>query len=527
MEIMTTLERQIQRDHSLLESDSENIDLMLTYAHNCLRRDLRFEALTVFQKVLEQKDSTQARMAVARIFYLQKLYKEAYGELEKLFVADPVNIDGHLLLHRLKEKEPVPESLAMHLEFVPARTDLNGAMLRIRNERDLYMREVKEYKEIIDDRGDVEPVIIYDYREAKARAEGISVYLDLLSKWEEVAIDIPGFLPDQEGAESGETKAEEKAEISAESAQDNVGEAAVFEAPVEDTAAETKTAEIAAVTEAEDEFGAETAKTEEASAEADGQAESASGVIEEQAETEKEKTEAAEQPQPAETTAVVEEIKSEVPAAAEIKIEEAAEVKEPAAEENQPIREAAAESEDEPAERAESKIEADAGIETDIHQPAAEAAAGTDESESVKTAEDLKAVEETVAEPEPEPEIVLPSQEVLDREALFVKPLENMCKIKGDIRVFILSKDLRLAASCGTFENIDKVVKAAGACVSVAVKDEDGEDNILSWTCEYKEGSIIISDIKDGYHLIVEGRNTTLGVLRQRLERCKAELMSL
>ncbi|MBQ7502059.1 hypothetical protein IJT93_05005 [bacterium] len=522
MEIMTTLERQIQRDHSLLESDSENIDLMLTYAHNCLRRDLRFEALTVFQKVLEQRDSTQARMAVARIFYLQKLYKEAYDELEQLFASDPVNIDGHLLLHLLKEKEQVPEALALHLEFVPARTDLSDAMMRIQTERDIYRREVQEYEAIIADRGDVEPIVIYDLREAKARAEQIGVYLDILSKWEDIAIDIPGIMPSEGKSVAPDEPVEEKADEA-----ENV---------IPDVSSEIKTAEEAELEDALPEV--KTDKQDEAAAEA-AAGDTAAPDTEEKAETDIPKSEAAEAEEPAVSDAAeakddVNEGAAEALEIKEVAVEDAAVIaSEAAAEEKEQLSEAAG------GETETAEIKALAAAESDIEtkpaeSPAAEAETSAD-SEAVekgKTTEDIKAVEEAVVEPEPEPapepEVELPSQEVLDREALFVKPLENMCKInKGEIRVFILSKDLRLAASCGTFEDLNAVVKAAGACVNLAVKSEQSEDNILSWTCEYKDGSIIIADIENGYHLIVEGRSTTLGVLRQRLERCKAELSGL
>ena len=116
-------------------------------------------------------------------------------------------------------------------------------------------------------------------------------------------------------------------------------------------------------------------------------------------------------------------------------------------------------------------------------------------------------------------------EETLLREELFAEPLDNLCRVKGNVRAMIISADYRLATMSGDFEDTIEIVTSISDWLRIT--RENGGKDLFSWTCEGKNGVLIFQEIKDGYILVVEGRSITLGVLRQRVERCRGELLAI
>lgn len=542
MEVMTTLERQIQRNHRLLEGDPSNVDLMLTYAQDCLRRDLRFEALVNFQKSLELKETPIARRALAEIFYLQSLYTESYDELRRLFKIEPVNVEGHILLYFLKDKEAPPADLASHLAFVPSRSDLSDAVIRAQNERDILSREVQEYEGLVAAENDPEPVLIYCAKEAQKRVERIKNSLDVLDSWDGLAIDMPGLLPPSDVEASAAIEDKAAVTDSIETAAEEVPAAEICPPAEENESTEQGEA---AGTASEAGGNAAEAAVPADNSESDEAAEPAADSVETV-------TESAEQPEAEELQPDSEDAAEPVKDAAEPGVKEQ-HSEEPAGRKGRRRRKdrhaaeeaAAAESEHIGEEHASGELNAktiNAELEDSAAEPseasetaeentaAAAAESGeTEAAEAISEPETVPEIEEPVSEPEPEAAEEVkpaePSAEVLAKEAGFEACLTNMCKIKGNVRAMVLSEDFRVASSYGTFEEMELVMSALK--VFLSCHNGDSGRVLDSWVCESKKGYLILMRLSNGYYLFADGRAVTLGVLRQRAERCKNELCAL
>ncbi len=513
MEVMTTLERQIQRNRRLLDSDPNNVDLMLTYALDCLRRDLRFEALVTFQKTLKQKESAEARLALAKIFYLQSLYRESYDELRRLFQIDSINIEGHVLLHLLNDKESAPADLAPRLAFVPSRAALSDELINARNERDLYRREVQEY-EVIAANGtnDPEPILLYCLKEAQKRTERVNEYLEIMNGWEPLAIDMPGFLP----ADSTDVK------------------------PVE----------ISSTSEAEKVAADSSVKGAEAAPESEPEAEESHSKRGKKSKRKRNKENRHNQTQASEN--IEPERKEEPQVAPEIAATA------PSSEPIEPVLEA------EPTEAesaAEAEKQSEPVVATEVVAAETESAESVDTSNAETSSENTEAAVVTTdvsgsdeisvaegidnkAEIEPEvaaeaPELIeaavatvetaqaeaesdMPSEEDLAREAMFAEPLANMCRIKGSVRAIIFTAHGRLVATEGEFEGAEALALRAADCLKVM--SCQGKSRLSVLVSESKACSVIMQQVNDSYYILVDGRSITLGVLRQRVERCRTEL---
>lgn len=444
MEVMTTLERQIQRNRRLLEGDPSNVDLMLAYAYDCLRRDLRFEALVNFQKALAVREFSEARVALVQIFTLQAVYGEAYEELRQLFKSDPINIMGHVWLQLLQKLEPTPEDLKPRLMFVPARSDLSEALIRCQNERDLLRRELQEYEQVIvSTEGEPEPILIYCEREARQRVERINRVLGVLNSWEPLAVDIPGF------------RGEEMAPAEAQS---------LLQPQVEESAPALEGVEAVA---------------EEVVSEPQAQ------VLEEVA--------AVEEPSPA-LSEVLEEPLPEPTVEAE-------------------------ELEAQPAVDSTSAVELESEVKEEPIQPVEPA-----EGPAVEEREELPSEEVEVSASQVEEVRAEPTPEDLEREAKFIEPLSTLCKVKGDVRAVIVTEDGRLAAGEGQLSNRQALADNLLLCLATVQR---WQTVLHNWVCEGKSSSLVIMRLSDKYYLVVEGRSVTLGILRQRIERCKSELSTL
>ncbi len=507
MEVMTTLERQIQRNRRLLDNDPSNVDLMLTYALDCLRRDLRFEALVTFQKALKQKETAEARLALAKIFYLQSLYHESYDELRRLFAIDSINIEGHALLHLLNDKESAPEDLAVRLAFVPSRAALSDELIKARNERDLYRREVQEYEAIAANGvNEPEPILLYCLKEAQKRTERVNNYLEIMNKWEPLAIDMPGFLP------VGSTDVKPAAISSA----PVVGEAAADSSAKEAEATSDTKAEVEEI---HSKRGKKSRRKRAKEARITQAQVSESGELEpkEEVPAVSEVAESAPASQAVATELTAELPTGETTTAAEVETEPAPTVK---------VEELTSTTE---AEFVESEKTTGVAIETATAEVGStEATESKDESdpEMVAGASDLaEAIATTVEEAQAQAEAASPSEEDLAKEAMFAEPLSNLCRIKGNVRAIILTVQGRLVAAEGEFASSEALALKAAACLQVM--GCQGKSRLSVLVSESKAGSIIMQHINDSYYILVDGRSITLGVLRQRVERCRTELAGL
>ena len=507
MEVMTTLERQIQRNRRLLDSDPNNVDLMLTYALDCLRRDLRFEALVTFQKALKQKETAEARLALAKIFYLQSLYHEAYDELRRLFQIDSINIEGHALLHLLNDKESAPSDLAPRLAFVPSRAALSDELINARNERDLYRREVQEYEAIAANGvNDPEPILLYCLKEAQKRTERVNKYLEIMNDSEPLAIDMPGFLP----ADSTAAK------------------------PVEDAPAPT---------EAEKSVVSSSAKEAEAASESEPEAEEVHSKRGKKSRRKRNKenrhnqaqTSGSNEPERKEESQAASEVAlsapsselTEVVSAPELAADEKA--SEPEVESVQAAESSNIETVTAPDTEIESDNQGSSIAATDVADSnEANVVEGTESSgegeleSATETPELVEAAVASAEEAQAEAKIDIPSEEDLAREAMFAEPLANMCRIKGTVRAIIFTSHGRLVATEGEFEGAEALAIKAADCLKVM--SCQGKSRLSVLISESKACSIIMQQISDSYYILVDGRSITLGVLRQRVERCRAEL---
>ncbi len=509
MEVMTTLERQIQRNRRLLDSDPNNVDLMLTYALDCLRRDLRFEALVTFQKALKQKETAEARLALAKIFYLQSLYRESYDELRRLFQIDSINIEGHALLHLLNDKESAPADLAPRLAFVPSRAALSDEIINERNERDLYRREVQEYEAIAaNGANDPEPILLYCLKEAQKRTERVNEYLEIMNGWEPLAIDMPGFLP----ADSTDVKPVDTPSITE-----------IDKGAADSTSA--KEAEVAVESEPEvEESHSKRGKKSRRKRNKENRHNQA-------------QTSESDEPEHKEEAQAVPEVVVPSPSSEPVESVSAADL---------PENETTAEPENQielaipsEVESSESVCVSDTVAEPEKTELAVAVADVVDSNETSSTetidsetenepemaAEAPELVEAAVATVETaqaEAESDIPSEEDLAREAMFAEPLANMCRVKGSVRAIIFTACGRLVATEGEFEGAEVLAVKAADCLKVM--SCQGKSRLSVLVSESKACSIIMQQINDSYYILVDGRSITLGVLRQRVERCRTEL---
>lgn len=507
MEVMTTLERQIQRNRRLLDSDPNNVDLMLTYALDCLRRDLRFEALVTFQKALKQKETAEARLALAKIFYLQSLYHESYDELRRLFQIDSINIEGHALLHLLNDKENAPSDLAPRLAFVPSRAALSDELINARNERDLYRREVQEYEAIAANGvNEPEPILLYCLKEAQKRTERVNKYLEIMNGWEPLAIDMPGFLPaDSTGVKPVENSSSPEAEENATNSTAKVAEA-TSESEAEAEEVHSKRSKKSRRKRNKENRHNQAQASENIETEHKEDAQAAPEVAMSTAPSE-----------PAEDIAALEPAQDEISSKSEVEAELVP----------------ALETENiEPVAASGTEVKADSEEVAVISGSAANSEAATvedvenkaeGESETAtETPELVEAAVASVEEAQAEAEMYIPSEEDLAREAMFAEPLANMCRIKGSVRAIVFTLHGRLVATEGEFEGAEALAVKAADCLKAM--SCQGKSRLSILVSESKACSIIMQQISDSYYILVDGRSITLGVLRQRVERCRAEL---
>lgn len=189
MDNMTTLERQVEKCRRAALEAPEDLEALLASGTMCLRRDLRLEALQIFQRVLEIAPRAEARLGLAQVFARQQHLGEAYDELRRLFELDPVNVLGHALLLWLNQREPVPGDLQAHLAFVPSRNDLVESRTGLEAERDMLAREVDQYRAIASGT-DPEPILLYHLEESRRRVERLLETLECMEGWEKLALEI-------------------------------------------------------------------------------------------------------------------------------------------------------------------------------------------------------------------------------------------------------------------------------------------------------------------------------------------------
>ncbi|MDO5297177.1 MAG: hypothetical protein Q4F00_11245 [bacterium] len=189
MEGMTSLEREISRLHDEILESPDSIELKLKYGHACLMRDWRLEALRVYQEVLNEEENAAARLALVKIFAIQGYYPEAYAELRKLFAIDPINLQGHIMLHILKEYEPIPEDLAQHCEFIPSLQYLNEQVALLLRDRDLLDSQIAEYSALVFGVTEPEPILQYFVLETRKSKERLVKLLAKCDEWSKNAVD--------------------------------------------------------------------------------------------------------------------------------------------------------------------------------------------------------------------------------------------------------------------------------------------------------------------------------------------------
>ncbi len=189
MEGLTVLEREIANLRDAMEATPGNVKLKLQYGHACLIHDWRLEALQAYQEVLSIEQNAEAHFALARIYSLQTYYPEAYDELRKLFSIDPQNLQGHIMLHLLREHEPVPADLEQHLNFIPSKRYLHAQRPLLDKERDALNAQMAEYSAGVFGVTDPEPMMQYYIMETRQCLDRLKLFYSKCDEWEKIAVD--------------------------------------------------------------------------------------------------------------------------------------------------------------------------------------------------------------------------------------------------------------------------------------------------------------------------------------------------
>lgn len=473
MEVLTTLERQIEKNRHLVQDNPDDVNALMSYAIGCLRRDLRLEALQAFQKIQTIEPRPEASLALARIFCLQKHYAESYEELRRLFTVDPVNVQGHIVLHHLHGKESAPADLRQRLAFVPSREALDSCERALEFERDLLQREADEYESLLDSYNDPEPILVYYGEEAKKRVERVNEELHRCDDWSKLAVymgdDVISYTPPM---------------------------------PVVASSAEYST--LAGVNTL-DKFGEDEFKS----------GEDELGVFEDLPATEPDE---AVQPEFGEAEVDIE-------AAGTEDTEEAvpAVVDEPQISDEVVV-------EPEVVEPDTGEQTADTQAETAIaDEPEAAHASEQVETEAVEPSE---SVTEVAAGSAVEPEAVA-AKPVKTSTTPTLSPiavagmnscLERLAQTRGIERAMVMARDARLVAKYGDFDNVIELVGGVLNCINGL---NSWPDKLGSVILESKAGLVFIQEIEEDYVLVVDTSASGLGALRHSVDKASGELSAL
>lgn len=110
--IKLSLDLQIEKYEKILSDNPDDLSALMAYGEANLRRGRKLSALSAYQRILRTKPEVlEAHLALARIFFLQKLYELAFNELKKSFELDPSSVEGRLLYKEMTSQLETPKDI--------------------------------------------------------------------------------------------------------------------------------------------------------------------------------------------------------------------------------------------------------------------------------------------------------------------------------------------------------------------------------------------------------------------------------
>jgi predicted regulator of Ras-like GTPase activity (Roadblock/LC7/MglB family) len=187
-ETLTTLESQIQAYCRQIQEAPDNRELLVQYAEANLAGGHPLEALRVFEKI--SQDSPDARLAIARIYLMQRRYEESYAEVSRMLTASPNLAGAHLLLKLLTRVADAPpqyvEAIRQVNGYLPPDEDVHPLRGKLLHERDQIAQDIEEFEQIRQEVDSQDPVMEYHVLCATQRKKFVEGALSILDTWERV-----------------------------------------------------------------------------------------------------------------------------------------------------------------------------------------------------------------------------------------------------------------------------------------------------------------------------------------------------
>lgn len=109
----------------ILKEESDNPSSLCAYGEKAFQQGQNLIALSFFQKLLEAApDSLKARLGLAKVYFSQKVYNEAYRELEEVLRQKPDSVEGRVFAEIFSKEPNPPEgflSILQSAQSVPLR----------------------------------------------------------------------------------------------------------------------------------------------------------------------------------------------------------------------------------------------------------------------------------------------------------------------------------------------------------------------------------------------------------------------
>lgn len=130
----------------ILREKSGNPSSLFSYGEKAFQQGKNLIALSFFQKLLEMEpDSMKAHLGLAKVYFSQKIYSEAYRELEEVLKRKPDHVEGRVLASILSKEPDPPGSFLSTLKSSQA-TSLNPEEIQE------YLKALKTEEENLADR---------------------------------------------------------------------------------------------------------------------------------------------------------------------------------------------------------------------------------------------------------------------------------------------------------------------------------------------------------------------------------------
>ncbi|MHB2016044.1 MAG: hypothetical protein ACYCW6_03755, partial [Candidatus Xenobia bacterium] len=189
-ETLTTLDSQIEKLAQMIAEHPDDLSLLKAYAEANLLRGHHLEALQAYQKVaVVLPDEVEVRLALARIYLMQRMYRESYAEVMALLAATPGLAGGYLLLRKLQGLEAVPQEFVDQVGqlngFIPQLDEINVLRGKLTEERQQICQDITEFETAQSQNGEAEPVLEYFIKRAQGRREFVDDAMHILDTWVE------------------------------------------------------------------------------------------------------------------------------------------------------------------------------------------------------------------------------------------------------------------------------------------------------------------------------------------------------